>query len=513
MMQTNYNPDVLSCLANLSNDEVFTPPSLVNDILNLLPAELWSNPNAKFLDPVSKSGVFLREMAKRLMKGLEAQIPDKQERINHIFSKQLYGIAITDLTALLSRRSVYCSKAANGKYSICETFDDEQGNIRYDRMKHTWHNGKCTYCGASQEVYDREDALETYAYNFIHTDKPEKIFNMKFDVIVGNPPYQLSDGGDSNEETRTRGGAIPLYHRFVQQAKKLNPKYLTMIIPSRWFAGGRGLDDFRDEMLKDNRISKIVDYPVSSECFPGVEIKGGVCYFLWEKDHKGQCEVRTKRSEKISVLTRPLLEKNSDIFVRYNEAISVLRKVKTPNEKPFNELVSTQKPFGFRTFFKGKNTSFIGSIKLFGNKSVGYISPDEVVQNKDWVKEQKIYITMAYGAGEDFPHQIINKPFYGEPNSCCTETYLVIGPFSSEKRTLNVISYIQTKFFRFLVLLRKNTQHAAKGVYQFVPIQNFDEPWTDEKLYSKYNLTEDEIAFIDSMIRPMDLTSNGSDYE
>ena len=158
MLQVNYNPDVLSCLANLSNDEVFTPPNLVNDILDLLPVELWSDPNAKFLDPVSKSGVFLREMAKRLMKGLEAQIPDKQERINHVFSKQLYGIAITELTSLLSRRSVYCSKNANGKYSICETFDDEQGNIRYKQMKHTWHSGKCTYCNASQEVYDREDA-------------------------------------------------------------------------------------------------------------------------------------------------------------------------------------------------------------------------------------------------------------------------------------------------------------------------------------------------------------------
>nr|NLA24241.1 restriction endonuclease [Bacteroidales bacterium] len=297
-------------------------------------------------------------------------------------------------------------------------------------------------------------------------------------------------------------------------AKKLNPKYLTMIIPSRWFAGGRGLNNFRDEMLKDTRIAKIVDFPVSSECFTGVEIKGGVCYFLWQKDYNGLCEVKTKRGEKVSVMIRPLLEENTDIFIRYNEAILIFRKVKPINEESFSELVSTQKPFGFRTFFKGQNDPFKGAVKIYGNKSIGYIYPDEITQNKDWVKEHKVYITMAYGAGEDFPHQIINKPFYGEPNSCCTETYLVIGPFSTRETTLNVISYIKTRFFRFLVLLRKNTQHAAKGVYKFVPLQDFTEnsdiDWQksveeiDQQLYNKYNLSQDEIDFIESMIKPMD---------
>jgi site-specific DNA-methyltransferase (adenine-specific) len=501
MIQTNYNPDVLSCLANLSNDEVFTPPSLVNDILDLLPAKLWSNPNAKFLDPVSKSGVFLREMAKRLMKGLETQIPDKQERINHIFSQQLYGIAITDLTALLSRRSVYCSKTANGKYSICETFDDEQGNIRYKRMKHTWQNGKCTYCGASQEVYDREDALETYAYNFIHTDKPEKIFNMKFDVIVGNPPYQMSDGGGRDS------GAISLYHKFIEQAKNLNPRYLSMIVPARWYSGGKGLDEFRDEMLKDKRIAQIHDFPETSDCFPGLNIRGGVCYFLWDREHKGDCTITNyKNGTVLSTSKRPLLEPNSDVFVRYNEAIDILRKVKKFNEKTFDETVSARKPFGLDSNFSGfkKSKTDKHNILLYRFGDNGYVCEEQVLKNKHWVKEIKVLVSKASPGGDSYPHQIISKPIIADKMSCSTETYLVVGIYKNKKIAENVAKYMHTRFFRFMMSLIKNTQNISRGVFAFVPVQDFYEEWTDEKLFAKYGITESEVEFIDTLIRPMD---------
>jgi site-specific DNA-methyltransferase (adenine-specific) len=506
MIQSNYNPDVLSCLANLSNDEVFTPPNLVNDMLDMLPESIWQDEKATFLDPVCKSGVFLREIAKRLIKGLEYKIPNLEERTQHIFKKQIYGIAITELTSLLSRRSVYCSKYANGKYSIVTDFQNEQGNIYYERLKHTWLNGKCTFCGASQEVYDRDDVLESYAYNFIHTDNPESIFDMKFDVIIGNPPYQISDGGAG-------ASAIPLYHKFVQQAKSLNPRYLTMIIPARWFAGGRGLDGFRQEMLKDNHTRKIVDFHNASDCFPGVEIKGGVCYFLWDRDKRGDCEV-------VPVVSGQFLEpvKRSldayDVFVRLNDSIPILEKVLAKKEKKFSEQMSSQKPFGFRTNFKGyKLSKFKGAIKIYAFKEQGWIERDKISSNIQWVDEFKVIISRSYNGGYTFPHQIINKPIIAEKGSCCTETYIVCDIISNETRAINLRDYITTKFFRFLVFLRKVSQDNPKDRFSFVPLQNYDEPWTDEKLYKKYGLTKNEIGFIESMIRPMDLSQNSGDDE
>lgn len=512
ILSNNYNPDVLTCLANLSNDEVFTPPQVVNRMLDMLPAELFRSKETTFLDPVSKSGVFLREIARRLMIGLADKIPDVRERADHIFTKQLYGIAITELTALTSRRSLYCSKHANGQYSICRKFNDEEGNLRFRAIEHKFENGKCRYCGASESVFGKKyrKDLESHAYEFIHTDKPEKLFGkMKFDVIIGNPPYQLGDGGGMGSS------AIPIYHIFVNQAMKLNPRYLTMIIPSRWFTGGRGLDEFRDKMLNDKRISVLHDFPNASDCFPGVEIKGGVCYFLWNSNREGLCHVFTHTKNEIIESERPLLEKGASTFIRNIEVITILRKVQSLKEKSFSSIVSSNDPFGYdirvsnsykRIKPNYNTTPFKDSIKFYYNgwrkDGLGYISPDTVRKNKEWVKKYKVLFPKAWGVGDPTNDWI--NPFIIEPNSVCTETYLVVGPFENEELAKNVLSYTQTKFFHILVSIIKITQNTMQKAYSFVPLQDFSHSWTDEMLYEKYGLEEKEIAFIESMIRPME---------
>lgn len=498
-MSVNYNPDILTCLASLSSDEVFTPPQLANRILDLLPADLWSDQNATFLDPGCKSGVFLREIAKRLDRGLEAKIPGRQERLNHIFRNQLYGLAITELTAYLSRRSVYCSKTANGKYSVCEIFDNPQGNIRFGRVEHVWENGRCVYCGAGQEAYGRGAELETHAYQFIHSVSSDEVSNMKFDVIVSNPPYQMGSEGGTRD--------IPIYNKFVDQAKKLNPRFLSMIIPSRWMASGLGLSEFRRSMLEDRRIRKLVDYPVASEIFPGVQVKGGVCYFLWERDAEGECAVTTVRGDNaVGPENRSLSE--YDVFVRDSCALNILRKVLSKNEPPITEILSVDKEFGWTSNFDGfHNKRKPGDVAIYyirkTKRSIGWIKRSAIEKSLKLVDTWKVMIPQAYGAGEGIPHQMLGQPFVAPRPSVCTQTYLFVY-VDSKDAAESVESYVRTRFLRFLVSLRKITQHATRSTYTWVPQQSWDRAWTDEALYKKYNLTRKDIAFIESRIRPME---------
>lgn len=521
-----YNPDVLNCLANLSNDEVFTPPEVANAMLDMLPQELFSNPDAKFLDPACKSGVFLREIAKRLIAGLAGSIPDLQQRLDHIFHKQIYGIGITALTSLLSRRSLYCSKHPNSKYSV-SVFDTVDGNIRFKNTQHVWKNGKCIFCGAAKNIFDRSDEFENYAYEFIHKSNIHAIkefFNVQFDVIIGNPPFQMNFGIEGGNSSNAKS----IYNRFIDTAIKLNPKYICMIASSRWMTKtAQGISDsWVEDMLHSNKFKIIHDFENASDCFSGVSVKGGVIYFLWQNDYNGKCHYYFHQSQNKEVLYRYdfLDSLNCGIVIRNPKSFSIIEKIENlegkyydDSSKNFSGLVSPKHFFDNGNLLTSNWTDYKSvadstyNIKYYlninGKRSYKWIADFQIPKNKAAINFHKVFIPAAGGSG--FDEQVLGKPFYGEPGSVCSQTYLVIGydnKFNFTKNEcLNILSYIKTRFFRYLVSIKKKTQNGPRGVYQFVPLQDFSKPWTDEELYKKYNLTDEEIAFIESMIKPMEL--------
>ena len=510
------NPDVLTCIANLSNDEVFTPPELANRMLDMLAqawaddhggANLWADRSVKFLDPFTKSGVFLREITNRLLQGLAEQIPELQERVDHVLAEQVFGIGITRLTSLLARRSLYCSKQANGPHSVAKRFTNEAGNIWFERTEHTWVQDKCTYCRASRATLDRGSELETHAYAFIHTDniktRMAELFgdDMQFDVIIGNPPYQLSDGGHG-------ASAAPIYQLFVENALNLEPHYAVFVTPSRWMAGGKGLDTYRARMLADKRMRNIIDYPKLYEGFPGVKIRGGISYFMWDREHNGPCTVQTVWDGQPTGAAVARHLDSYDILVRRNEAVPILEKVTALREPSFDGQVSSGKPFGFRTFFHGKADSrdIANPVKLYGSRKVTWIDRADVIVNPACVDEWKVLMTAVQGTSAAVETKFLSRPIVAEPGSACTETYLIAGHFADERLAKNCATYLRTRFVRFLVSLRKATQHATRDVYAFVPGIPLDQEWTDAKLYRRYGLTKDEIAFIESQVAEHDAT-------
>ena len=504
---TTTGPDILEVIADLSNDEVFTPPKVANAVLDLLPEDVWTNPDLRWLDPATKTGVFLREVTKRLMVGLEPAIPDEGERLTHILTNMVFGVAITELTSLMARRSLYCSKDASSGHSVVP-LPKPEGNIWFNRVHHSYDKSKCTECGATESQLERGEERENYAYAFIHSLGRVDIWkdmDMKFDVIVGNPPYQLgASGGES-----AGGFAMPIYQKFVDQAISLAPKYVAMITPSRWFAGGRNLDEFRQGMLHDRRLRVLVDYPDASECFPGNEIKGGVSYFLWVRDNEGPCRVETIRAGSPLGAPQNRYLDEFDILVRYNLGVDILRKVQQVNNQldlsRLADRVSPIQPFSLRTNFKGASEpdGLADPIALYGNRSITYIERSDVPRNESWVDQWKVLIGSAYGAGEGIPHQVIGVPIVTGPATACTETYLVVDRFKTKREASNLAAYLQTRFVRFLIYLRKNTQHLYSERFAFVPILSMDREWTDEVLYEKYGITEDEQAYIAEMVKEM----------
>lgn len=514
------NPDVLTCIANLSNDEVFTPPELANRMLDALTvawaadhhgANIWANSSVRFLDPFTKSGVFLREITSRLTRGLAEEIPDLQDRVDHILTKQVFGVAVTRLTSLLARRSLYCSKFANGEHSIAKSFDNEHGNIWFERTEHTWVDGRCEYCGANQNTLDRGEDLDTYAYPLIHTDdvaaRLAEMFggDMQFDVIIGNPPYQMTGGGGGTNDS-------PLYHLFVRQAMQLEPRFLSMVIPSRWMAGGRGLSEFRAEFLGDRRVRTLVDYENAKDVFPTVGIGGGICYFLWNRDNLGSCECVYHRNGAVVGPHERALDE-FDVFVRDKRAVDILHKVVAVGEQPFEELVSGDTPFGLPTNFSDyvkDKAPKAGQLRLYANMGTtrvrGAMAHKAINKNTHLIDVWKLFLPVA-GSGRERERSgvdlVLGPPLIGEPGSVCTQTYLVAGPLNSKTEAESVESYLQTRLARFLVSLRKPAQHVFRGMYRWVPVQPWDRSWTDADLYEKYGITENEIAFIESMIRPI----------
>ncbi len=508
------NPDVLTCIANLSNDEVFTPPEFANRMLDTLAdawaadhgnGNLWADKTVKFLDPCTKSGVFLREITSRLIKGLADEIPNLQERVDHILTRQVFGIGITQLTSLLARRSVYCSKHANGEHSIAKGFNKDAGNIWFERTEHRWVDGKCNYCGTPQKNLDRGEGLESHAYAFIHTDniatRVAELFgdDMQFDVIIGNPPYQLDDGGYGTS-------AAPIYQLFVEKALHLDPRYAVFVTPSRWMAGGKGLDKYRERMLSDKRMRSIVDFPKLYEGFPGVKIRGGISYFLWDREHSGPCMVQTIWDGQP---TGPAIARHLDaydILVRRNEAVPIVEKVRAKGEPTLDARVSSQKPFGLRTFFHGKPEPkrIKDPVKLFGSQKISWVDRSEIPTNIPWIDKWKVLMTRVQGTSAAVETKFLSKPIVAGPPTACTESYVVAGLFDTEIEATNYASYLRTRFARFLVSLRKSTQDAPKNVYAFIPDLPLDQEWTDSKLYKRYGLSREEIEFIESQVAAHD---------
>lgn len=340
-----------------------------------------------------------------------------------------------------------------------------------------------------------------HVYNSIPKSENEDINNMKFKAIVGNPPYQVMDGG-------THNGAMPIYHQFVKTCKALSPTYNSLIMPSRWFAGGRGLDDFRTEMLNDTRLSVLHDFIDSKQLFKTADIAGGICYYLWDAKHNGECEVSTHAGNTVSSIKRKLNE--HDIFVRDNIGLSIVKKIQAVSDEFMDKGVLQLAPFGLRTYIRGEALPFENSIKVLSSEGYGYVSKDDINRNREKMNKYKVVIGRLVpsngevGIDPSKGYKAITCPQVVQNDEVVTETYLVCATLDTLREAVNCCEYLKLKFPRFLLRLTYSSMNVNRANFVFVPNQDFNRSYSDEDLYKKYNLTEDEIAYIERLIRPME---------
>lgn len=521
--------DILETITNVGNDEVFTPRKTCTMILDSLPEDVWHHPEYKWLNPATKNGIFEREIALRLDKGLKDIIPDEETRRKHILQKMIYAIGQTKFTANVARRTLYYCSEANRKcdgikasdghyvngYAIGNGtwFEDEEGNVKTPKTEHSFDkNGKCIFCGMSKDSkYNSSEQREHYAYEFIHYEQAslEKHLQdlffkgdraMKFDVIIGNPPYQLNDGGGTGDS------ATPIYNLFVENAISLNPRYISMIIPAKWFSGGKGLVDFRKHMLNDTHIEEIHDFSNFKDVFPSLGgLAGGACYFLRNKEYNGPCKVYNDFSNMYS--KRFLNQFN--ILIRDNKSIGIINKVfnfcKNNELETMDKIVSNRLPFGISTTYKYADE---GEIPCYFTQKIGlkYVNKKDVKDDMKIINKYKFLAPKAPIAGQtDFTKPVMffysGNTLIAKPGEIASESWLVLNTFDTALEAENFKSYVFSKIFRFLLLQTVVSQNITKSNYSFIPnFKDYKAKICDADLIRKFELSKDEWEYIDSRI-------------
>ena len=476
----------------LGESEVITPKHICKDMIDMIDdADLRAvmDGGSKVLDIAGKAGefalvVFEKYIAlgydKEALKDAIYTIPTSG--ITYEFTRMIYEILGLNVDNIASKFT---------SYSLLEV-KDEDGDIDYAKIAALLRQNK---------------PFDSITMNDEITEGDEIV---NFDVVLGNPPYQVSDGG-------AQASARPIYHNFVDISKKVEPSFMSLIMPTRWYAGGKGLDEFRNDMLNDTSIAELHDFLHPEEVFPDTNNRGGVCYLLW--DHKNTDEnsdvrvVSHQGEGVITTATRKLKYRDLDIFIRYSQAIDILEKIFADEDiDTLNNHISAAKAFGFRTFFindpkfRKTNSGLKNPVVCYGRGgNVGYVEDEEITSHREWIGNWKVYVPESNNIGTELNDDNQNS-FVGAPKTICTETYLVVGADLNlnEEMANNLSEYLRTRFARFLLSLAKISQHGTGKTYQFVPVQDFSRAWTDEDLYAKYGLTEEEIAFIESMIKPME---------